>query len=164
MIKIFTDGSSRGNPGPGGWAAMIFIGDRLVKELGGREEMTTNNRMELNACIKALEFARDVLRERYASDMAGGITVLSDSQYVVKGMNEWLANWKRKNWIGSNKKSVLNRDLWESLDSLSSGFGTKISWQYVAGHSGHSENERCDEIATKFADGLMSRSDLATDF
>ena len=143
MIKIFTDGSSRGNPGPGGWGAII-LNNNTVIELGGREKMTTNNRMELMACIDALRSidSKDILNSE--------ITLYSDSQYVVKGMTEWIAGWQRKNWKNSQKKDVMNRDLWEMLLNVSND--KKIKWQYIKGHAENPGNNRCDEIATTFAD------------
>ncbi len=138
---IYTDGSSRGNPGPGGWGAIV-IGEGKAKELGGREEMTTNNRMELKGAIEAL---RSITPE--AEDE---IVVHSDSQYVIKGITEWISGWQAKGWRNAQKKAVLNRDLWEEL--LETTQDKNISWKYVAGHSDIAGNERCDEIATQFAD------------
>lgn len=141
-ITIFTDGSSRGNPGPGGWGAIIRT-DGEVKELGGREDMTTNNRMELSAAINALVYVSE-------NDLAGAIVLQSDSKYVIKGITEWVSGWKRNGWKTAAKKDVENRDLWEALAFASSGLS--IEWRYVEGHAGHPGNERCDEIATSFAD------------
>ena len=140
MITIYTDGSSRGNPGPGGWGAII-LGDKEVVEIGGREAHTTNNRMELTATIKALEQSTE-------SD----IELYTDSEYVMKGMKEWIKKWQEKDWKTANKKSVLNQDLWQKLLEVSND--RNIDWKYVAGHSGVPLNERADEIATTFADGL----------
>ena len=140
MITIHTDGSSRGNPGPGGWAAIIDDGETIT-EIGGREEHTTNNRMELTAAIKAL---KSVSEEN--------ITIYTDSEYVMKGMTEWIHNWQKKNWKTANRKPVLNQDLWQELLGMTEG--KNIEWQYVAGHAGHHLNERADEIATSFADSL----------
>lgn len=137
---IYTDGSSRGNPGPGGWGAIV-LGEGKVKELGGREEMTTNNRMELKGAIEALKSISN----------KNEIVVHSDSQYVIKGITEWISGWQAKGWRNAQKKAVLNRDLWEELYEATRG--KDISWQYVAGHSDIAGNERCDEIATRFADG-----------
>lgn len=138
-ISIFTDGSSRGNPGPGGWGAII-LNEGNVKEIGGRENMTTNNRMELMACIKSLE---NILT-------SASIIVYSDSQYVIKGMTEWIQGWQNKNWKNSQKKDVMNRDLWERMLEVSEG--KNIEWKYVKGHAENPGNNRCDEIATSFAD------------
>lgn len=143
---IFTDGSSRGNPGPGGWGTVV-ISDKIVVEIGGREEMTTNNRMELAASIrgiKALETA-DFFRPE------NSIIVYSDSQYVIKGITEWIHGWIKKGWKNSQKKAVLNRDLWEEL--LKACQNKEIVWEYVKGHDDNAGNIRCDEIATRFADG-----------
>ena len=142
MITIYTDGASRGNPGPGGWAGIILSDDR-AKEIGGREEHTTNNRMELMGAIKALEYIRTLPAEH--------IELFTDSEYVMKGMTLWVKNWQAKNWKTAAKKPVLNQDLWQDLLGVSEGLD--ISWHYVAGHAGHDLNERCDEIATMLADG-----------
>lgn len=138
-ITIYTDGSSKGNPGPGGWGAIV-VSDKFVKELGGREDMTTNNRMELMAAIESLK----------SVDSTDLITLYSDSQYVIKGMTEWIEGWQRKGWKNSQKKPVLNRDLWELL--LEASQGKNIEWKYVKGHAENPGNNRCDEIATTFAD------------
>jgi len=140
-IQIFTDGSSRGNPGPGGWGSIIAT-EESVKEIGGRESHTTNNRMELSAVIEALRTVRGG---------ATRITVFSDSTYVIKGITQWVRSWLKNDWVNSQKKPVENRDLWERLLEVSQG--KTIAWEYVAGHTGHFANERCDEIATSFADG-----------
>ena len=143
MITIYTDGSSRGNPGPGGWAAII-LDDYNVREIGGREEHTTNNKMELTAAIKGLNAV--------SSDQ---MTLYTDSEYVMKGMTEWIDNWQKNNWRTAAKKLVLNKELWQEL--LEASAGKNIEWKYVAGHSGHKLNDRCDEIATSFADGLSPK-------
>lgn len=150
-IRIFTDGSSRGNPGPGGWGAIIST-EREIIELGGREDHTTNNRMELSAAINALEYVRaEKLAgpDNLAKD-GGGIRLFSDSKYVIMGITQWIFGWRRKGWKTAARKAVLNKDLWERLASAAEGL--KIEWKYVAGHRGHGGNERCDEIATLFAD------------
>ena len=139
MITIYTDGASRGNPGPGGWAGII-ISDEKVKEIGGREEHTTNNRMELMGAIKSLESVSD----QY-------IELFTDSEYVMKGITLWIEGWQKKGWKTAAKKPVLNQDLWQELLRVSEG--KQIEWKYVAGHAGHDLNERCDEIATMLADG-----------
>lgn len=138
-ISIYTDGSSRGNPGPGGWGAIILNNNNVI-ELGGRENMTTNNRMELMACIESLK----------TIGLNNSLTLYSDSQYVIKGMTEWIDGWQRKNWKNSQKKDVLNRDLWEMMLEVSNG--KNIEWKYVKGHAENPGNNRCDEIATSFAD------------
>jgi ribonuclease HI len=142
-ILIFTDGSSRGNPGPGGWGAIV-VADSHVVELGGSDAHTTNNKMELMAAIRALEFVS-------SKNISGPIVVFSDSEYVVKGMTLWLPNWRKNNWRTAAKKPVLNQELWQTLSVLAEN--QKIEWKYVAGHAGHDANERCDDIATSFADG-----------
>jgi ribonuclease HI len=158
MIEIYTDGSSRGNPGPGGWGAVIIIDnhgvvsskqyvDRVI-EIGGREANTTNNRMELTAAIRALEF---ISKANEAKELTSyEARIFTDSEYVMKGMTIWIHNWQRKGWKTANKKPVLNQDLWQELLRLTEG--KEIEWKYVAGHSGHKLNDRADEIATSFAD------------
>ena len=138
QIKIFTDGASRGNPGPGGWGSVVISNDR-VKELGGRSDNTTNNRMELTACTEALETAKD-----------SEITVYTDSSYVINGITKWVRGWKANGWLTKTKDEVLNKDLWEKLVTVTEG--KNVVWEYVGGHSGIAGNERCDEIATSFAD------------
>lgn len=144
MITIYTDGASRGNPGPGGWGAII-INDTRVVELGGAEEHTTNNRMELMGTIKSIQFAEDEFSD-------SEIEVYTDSEYVMKGITLWIRNWQKKGWKTAAKKAVLNQDLWQELLSVTEG--KEIEWKYVAGHAGVLLNERCDEIATSFADGI----------
>lgn len=134
LIEIFCDGACSGNPGPGGYGAILRAG-ATIKELSGAEQETTNNRMELTAAITALEALSRPCR----------VVLTTDSQYLVKGMKEWLGGWIRKGWVNSRKDPVLNRDLWEKLHALSQRH--TIDWQWVKGHSGHPENERCDELA-----------------
>ena len=136
---IFTDGASRGNPGKGGWGCVVVEKDKVV-ELGGREDDTTNNRMELEAVISALSIVKE----------KDNITVNTDSSYVINGITKWVNGWKRNGWITKTKDEVLNRDFWERLVEVSEG--KKINWNYVGGHSGIVGNERCDVIATSFAD------------
>jgi ribonuclease HI len=133
-VEIYADGACSGNPGIGGFAAILKSADR-VKEVSGCEKMTTNNRMELLAVISALELLKRPCRVR----------VTTDSNYVVKGMNEWIDGWRRKNWLNSQKKPVLNRDLWERL--LAAASLHDVEWTWIKGHNGHRENERCDELA-----------------
>ena len=133
MIKIYTDGACKGNPGDGGWGALIT--DVLEnKEIYGGEKNTTNNRMELMAVIMALE---SIEKEQK-------ITIFTDSTYVQKGISEWIVNWKRNGWKSSNKQPVKNQDLWMRLDGSNSSL---ISWEWVKGHSGHIENDRADYLA-----------------
>lgn len=138
-ITIFTDGASRGNPGKGGWGSVVVENENVI-ELGGNEDNTTNNRMELMAVIGALSTVK--------SDEK--ITVNTDSSYVINGITKWVHGWKRNGWITKTKDEVLNRDLWEKL--VEAKEGKDIDWNYVGGHSGIVGNERCDEIATSFAD------------
>lgn len=147
-ITIFTDGSSRGNPGPGGWGSVIRT-NSLVSELGGREDHTTNNRMELMAAISALNFVA-----QHGGVLAHDeqIVVQSDSKYVIQGITSWISGWKRNGWITAGKKEVGNRDLWEALSLAVESLKNHIEWKYVKGHAGHPGNERCDEIATLYAD------------
>lgn len=134
LIEIFCDGACSGNPGPGGFGAILKSG-KSEKELSGGEIITTNNRMELTAAITALEALTRPCR----------VSITSDSQYLVKGMTEWISDWIRKGWLNSKKVPVLNRDLWERLQELSRTH--RIEWKWVRGHDGHIENERCDELA-----------------
>ena len=134
MIKVYTDGACKGNPGQGGWGALIIEND-AEREIYGGESNTTNNRMELMAVIKALELLKE---QKY-------ITVFTDSTYVQKGISEWIINWKRNGWKSSNKKSVKNKDLWVELDNLNDQMSVK--WQWIKGHAGHSGNERADYLA-----------------
>ena len=200
-ILIWSDGSSRGNPGPGGWGVVIVSPKKEVVELGGGEEHTTNNRMELMGAISALSYVEKNIssnlnhigleqldavqgasekrpspspvldsghfqnlklgRDEGASERNNEevrqmlksyhILIHTDSIYVINGITKWVHNWRRNNWLTSEKEEVLNRDLWEKLFSLTAG--KKIEWKYVAGHSGTPGNERCDEIATAYADG-----------
>jgi len=152
-ITIYTDGSSLGNPGPGGWGVVIVYNDQLkvesgklkVEELGGFEKNTTNNRMELTAVIEALKY----LSARQG--LAGGVTIFADSNYVLLGITTWIHNWEKNNWKTANKKPVLNQDLWKELIGLIRSYNNKISWEKVKGHSGHIYNDKADEIATNYA-------------
>jgi len=139
-IYIFTDGSSRGNPGPGGWGTVVVDGDNVI-ELGGYEKKTTNNRMEMEAAKNALEQTKK----------GSQIVLYTDSSYLINGITKWVKGWKRNDWKTKVKEDVLNKDLWMDLDLLSET--RTIDWHYVGGHSGILGNERCDEIATAFADG-----------
>ena len=133
-VEIFCDGACSGNPGAGGYGALLRYG-ATEKELSGAEGDTTNNRMELTGAIRALESLKRPCE----------VTLTSDSQYLVKGMTEWIAGWVRKGWLSSKKDPVLNRDLWERLLVLAEVH--RIDWRWVRGHDGHRENERCDELA-----------------
>ncbi|OOZ16373.1 ribonuclease HI [Solemya velum gill symbiont] len=133
-VEIFTDGACKGNPGPGGWGALLRYGSE-EKELYGGEAETTNNRMELTAVIRALE----VLKRKVS------VAVTTDSVYVRDGITKWIHNWKRNGWKTAQKKAVKNADLWKELDELAQQY--EIEWHWVKGHAGHPENERADELA-----------------
>jgi len=152
-IIIFTDGASRGNPGPGGWGSIVVVDKKEVIELGGREEHTTNNRMELTAAIEALCFISSTYN--LTPETTYNLVIYTDSSYVLQGITKWVFGWKKKKWMTAQEKNVLNRDLWEKLSSLVDGIGKKmkVTWNLVSGHSGVYGNERCDVIATEFADG-----------
>ena len=135
FVEIYADGACSGNPGVGGFGAILRTREEY-KELSGYEELTTNNRMELMGVIAALETLSIPCRVR----------ITTDSNYVVKGMTEWIGSWIRKNWKNSQKKDVLNRDLWERLLTASSAHDAE--WVWIRGHTGHPENERCDQLAT----------------
>jgi len=137
MIEVYTDGGCSGNPGPGGWAYLIVDDRELPLENWGAEESTTNNRMELQAVIAALEKVSHI----------SAITVYTDSQYVQKGITEWIKKWKSMGWKTSAKKPVKNQDLWRHLDALSDGL--PITWVWVKGHAGNKYNERCDFLTQK---------------
>ena len=140
-VTIYTDGACRGNPGPGGWGAVLEYNDKR-RVLYGGETVTTNNRMELMAVIRALEALR------FSCD----INLYSDSKYVLQGITEWMPNWKKRNWLTASKKPVLNIDLWQELDLLATQ--RKINWHWVKGHSGHPGNELADALANKGIDEL----------
>ncbi|MFH1454923.1 MAG: ribonuclease HI [bacterium] len=142
-IIIFSDGSSKGNPGPGGWGAVVAQGNKVI-ELGGGEKHTTNNRMELLAAISGLFSLGS------PAPKSEEIVLNTDSSYVINGITKWVYGWQKNGWKNSEKANVSNRDLWEQLIKVSRGM--KIKWNYVGGHSGVSCNERCDAIATSFAD------------
>ena len=141
--RIYTDGACSGNPGPGGWGVVVYQANGAVHELGGYEPQTTNNRMELQAAIAALEYYN-------RSGQREPMTLYTDSEYVKNGITKWIQGWKRKGWKTSTGKAVLNQDLWEQLDALHSA---RVTWQYVRGHAGDEGNERCDAIARAFALG-----------
>ena len=146
--KVFTDGASRGNPGPGGWGAVISH-QGMVTEKGGREEDTTNNRMELTAVINALAFIT-ASHKSQATSYKPNVTIYTDSSYVVNGARKWIHGWQKNGWMTASKNPVLNKDLWEQLVSLLSEI--TVSWALLRGHSGIPGNERADKIATSFAD------------
>ncbi|MBW2111707.1 MAG: ribonuclease HI [Deltaproteobacteria bacterium] len=134
VVEIFTDGACSGNPGPGGYGAILKYGD-ITKEISGYDAKTTNNRMEMMAVIEALRQLKRPCRVR----------LYTDSKYVMKGMSEWLPRWIRNNWLTSQKRPVMNRDLWEEIVNLSKSH--EVEWNWIKGHEGHLENERCDQLA-----------------
>ncbi len=148
---IYTDGACSGNPGPGGWGTLIEFADGQAHELGGRDKATTNNRMEMQAAIAALEF---LLKFYSEADLDGGSVILhTDSEYLKNGITKWIKGWKRKGWKTSAGKPVLNQDLWQQLDELTESLSSEdltIDWRYVRGHIGNPGNERCDAIARAF--------------
>jgi ribonuclease HI len=133
-VEIYTDGACSGNPGPGGYGVILKYGT-YERMISGYDPATTNNRMEMTAVIEGLK----------AITKPCSIKICSDSSYVIKGITEWIKGWVRNNWVNSQKKSVLNRDLWETLQSLSSIHD--VDWVWVKGHEGHIENEKCDKLA-----------------
>ncbi len=140
-VHAFTDGACSGNPGPGGWGAVLRWNGQ-EKELFGGESATTNNRMELMAAISALE----------ALTRPAEVVITTDSTYVLKGITEWLPSWKRRNWQTASKKPVKNVDLWQRLDEAVSRHS--VTWEWVKGHNGHPENERADELARRGIEDL----------
>ena len=144
MINIYTDGACKGNPGVGGWGALILQDDKNIELFGGENE-TTNNRMELMAVIMAL-------KEMSPTEE---LTIYTDSTYVQKGISEWIKNWKLNNWRSSNKKPVKNKDLWMQLDEAS--YSRKINWEWVKGHAGNEGNEKADELANKGVISMMDK-------
>jgi len=140
-VEIYTDGACRGNPGPGGWGALLVAGAHR-KEMHGGERDTTNNRMELTAAIEALN----------ALKRPSKVVLHTDSKYVMQGITEWMPNWKQRGWKTSNRKPVKNQDLWMALDAALARHDVK--WKWVKGHSGHDGNERADELANLGIDNL----------
>ena len=143
-VEIFTDGACKGNPGPGGWGAVLRYGDK-EKHLYGGEKETTNNRMELLAAIEALA----------ALKRSCPVILTTDSQYVRKGITEWIAGWRKNGWKTAAKKPVKNADLWQRLDELSALH--QVDWRWVKGHSGHAENELADELANRGVEQIVGR-------
>ncbi|MFQ5995721.1 MAG: ribonuclease HI [Acidiferrobacterales bacterium] len=142
-VVIHTDGACRGNPGPGGWGAILESGEHEREFYGGELE-TTNNRMELTAAIRALEALKRPCE----------VTLVTDSEYLKKGVTEWLEQWKRRNWKTAAKKPVKNVDLWQRLDEAVSRH--RVQWKWIKGHSGHTLNERADQLANRAIDELLS--------
>lgn len=144
VVEIYSDGACRGNPGPGGWGALLRFNNK-EKELWGGEATTTNNRMELIAVIRALEALKRPSR----------VKLYTDSLYVMKGITTWILDWKRRGWRTADKKPVKNEDLWRRLDELAAKH--EIEWHWVRGHAGHPENERADRLANK---GIPDETDI----
>lgn len=145
-IEIYADGACRGNPGPGGWGVLLISGEHR-KELSGSEPHTTNNRMELLGAIRGIEALKNP-----------GTTarIYTDSQYVIKGISEWVANWKQRGWKTADKKPVKNQDLWERLDAIAEQHN--LEWHWVRGHSGVEGNERVDQLANEAIDAMLAAS------
>ncbi len=143
VVRIYTDGACKGNPGPGGWGA-ILRADGKEKELFGGEAQTTNNRMEMTAVIRALEALKGPCE----------VEVYTDSQYVQKGISEWLPAWKRRGWRTADKKPVKNADLWKELERVAGAH--RVTWHWVKGHAGHPENERADALANRGVEEISS--------
>ncbi|HWY15092.1 MAG TPA: ribonuclease HI [Rhizomicrobium sp.] len=145
IVEIFTDGACSGNPGPGGWAAILRSG-RREKAISGGEGATTNNRMELTAAIRALE----------ALKLPSAVIIHTDSRYLMDGATLWMKRWKLNGWRTADKKAVKNVDLWRALDAA--GARHRLTWKWVAGHSGHPENERADALARAAIPSATGRS------
>jgi len=143
-VALYADGSCHGNPGPGGWAAILECNGQ-TRELMGAERATTNNQMEMRAVLEGLR----ALKERCTVD------VWSDSRYVIDGMTSWLHNWKRRGWQTADKKPVKNVELWQALDAAASSH--EVKWHWVRGHNGHVQNERCDELANVAIHEMLSQ-------
>lgn len=137
-VELITDGACLGNPGPGGWAAILKFGKHR-KELSGGEPHTTNNRMELTAAVRGLQALNEPCE----------VTIITDSEYMKNGITQWIDGWKRKGWLTSQKKPVLNQDLWKQLDELNAKHHT--TWTWTRGHADHPENNRADELASAAA-------------
>jgi ribonuclease HI len=146
QVVIYTDGACKGNPGPGGWGVVLRAPDGSEKELFGGELNTTNNRMEMTAVIEALAALR----------YPCAVTLHLDSQYVLKGVTEWVEGWKAKGWRTASKQPVKNVDLWQALDTLVSTSGHRIDWRWVRGHSGDPGNERADALANRGVESALS--------
>jgi ribonuclease HI len=145
VIEVYTDGACRGNPGPGGWAALLMMGEH-EREISGAEAHTTNNRMELTAVIRALEALKRSVELR----------LYTDSEYVRRGITEWLPGWKARGWRTAERKPVKNQDLWQRLEELAAGH--RIDWRWVRGHAGVPGNERVDRLANAAIDTLSQQS------
>jgi ribonuclease HI len=144
VVRIYTDGACKGNPGPGGWGALLLSGAH-ERELFGGERETTNNRMELTAVIRALEALKRTSR----------VELYTDSEYVKNGITEWLPAWKRRGWKTADRKPVKNVDLWQALEAAAARH--EVHWHWVRGHAGHAENERADALANRGVPGAQTR-------
>jgi len=144
QVEIYTDGACKGNPGPGGWGVLLRLGNH-EKELSGAEIDTTNNRMELTAAIQGLSALTEPCR----------VDLYSDSKYVIDGITKWVHGWKKRGWVNASKKPVRNEDLWHDL--IEAAARHQIEWHWVKGHSGHSENDRVDRLASDEADRIAAR-------
>lgn len=142
-VEIYTDGACRGNPGPGGWGALLRAGDH-EKELYGGEANTTNNRMELTAAIRALEALKRPCEA----------VITTDSEYLRKGISEWLPGWKRRGWRTADNKPLKNLELWQRLEQVAAPH--RIEWRWIKGHAGHADNERADALANRGIDELLT--------
>ena len=145
-VEIYTDGACKGNPGPGGWGVLLRASNGQEKELFGGERETTNNRMELMAVIQALQ----------ALKRPCAVSLYLDSEYVRKGITEWIHGWKAKGWRTAAKQPVKNADLWQTLDALVHGGAHRIEWHWVKGHAGHVDNERADALANRGVEQALS--------
>ena len=148
VVEIYTDGACRGNPGPGGWAALLRYG-QAERAISGAEPHTTNNRMELTAAIEGLA----------ALKRGSRVVLTTDSQYVRQGITQWMASWKRRGWRRADRQPVLNQDLWQRLDHLNAAH--EVRWEWVKGHSGHAENEAVDRAANAAIDAMLEGSTSA---
>jgi len=147
QVIIYTDGACKGNPGPGGWGVLLRSADGTEKEMFGGELATTNNRMEMMAVIEALAALKRPCQ----------VVLHLDSQYVLKGITEWLDGWKARGWKTASKQAVKNVDLWQRLDALVAGAGHRIEWRWVKGHAGDAGNERADALANRGVDKALGR-------
>ena len=173
-VKIYTDGAAKGNPGKAGWGAVVLFG-KGVFEIGGRVEHATNNQMELTAPIEALKYMKNSGLYPYPTSPyirgrseEGVLEIVSDSKYVILGITEWIFNWQKNNWRNANRKPVLNRELWEELYELTQELTCppkrrELKWTYVKGHNEDKYNDRADEIATSFAEGVSVELKLKKD-
>lgn len=157
-LEIYTDGSSLGNPGPGGFGAVCVSGGKIIHEIGGYEKETTNNRMELKAVIETIKYLLHAPKQGVGAEME--VVVCADSTYVLSGVTNWIFNWEKNGWRTANKKPVLNQDLWQELIAQVRLYKNEIKWEKVKGHSDHTYNDRADQIATTFA--LSKKCELLT--